>query len=253
VIDELTEVAKKGGARGLAWAALDPGEIRSSFARFLSEGERAAMVERLGAREGDLVVAVADKMPTPSVALGAVRTDVARRDNLADPNVLAFARVTEFPLLEWDAAGNRWDAVHHPFTSPMEGDLSALEERPGEARARAYDIVCNGWELGGGSIRIHRRDVQERIFALLGYSAAEADERFGHLLHAFQYGAPPHGGVAFGLDRVAAIFADEASIRDVIAFPKNQSAADLLMGAPSAVTDDQLAELHIMLRPDVEP
>jgi len=211
------------------------------------------MVDRLEAREGDLVLAVADRMPVASVALGAVRTEVARREALADPDVLAYARITEFPLFEWDAAGNRWDSVHHPFTSPMDDDLPILEQDPGSVRAKAYDIVCNGWELGGGSVRIHRRDIQERIFALLGHTTEQANERFGHLLHAFQFGAPPHGGVAFGLDRVAAIFADETNIREVIAFPKNQSAADLLMNAPSPVAEAQLADLHIMLRPDVEP
>jgi aspartyl-tRNA synthetase len=253
IIDELTDVAKRAGARGLAWAALDAGEMRSSFVRFLTEGERSAMVDRLEAREGDLILAVADRMPVASVALGAVRTEVARREALADPDVLSYARITEFPLFEWDATGNRWDAVHHPFTSPMDDDLPILEQSPGDVRAKAYDIVCNGWELGGGSVRIHRRDIQERIFALLGHTAEQANERFGHLLHAFQFGAPPHGGVAFGLDRVAAIFADETNIREVIAFPKNQSAADLLMNAPSPVAEAQLADLHIMLRPDVEP
>jgi aspartyl-tRNA synthetase len=253
IIDELTEVAKKNGARGLAWAAVEPGEMRSSFTRFLTEGERTAMVDRLGTKEGDLVLAVADKMPGASVALGAVRAEVARRDGLADPNILVYARINEFPLFEWDAAGNRWDATHHPFTSPMDEDVPLLDERPGDVRAKAYDLVCNGWELGSGSIRIHRREVQERIFGFLGYSAEDADARFGHMLHAFQYGTPPHGGMAIGLDRVAAIFADETNIREVIAFPKNQSAADLLMNAPSPVSDEQLADLHIMLRPGVEP
>ena len=253
IIDELTEVAKRAGARGLAWAALESGDMRSSFARFLTEGERASMAERLDAREGDLVLIVADTMPGASVALGAVRTDIARRDSLADSNVLAYARVTEFPLVEWDPAAHRWDAVHHPFTSPLDQDLPLLSQRPGEVRAKAYDLVCNGWELGSGSIRIHRRELQEQVFGLLGYSEAEADARFGHLLHAFQYGTPPHGGMAIGLDRVAAIFADETSIREVIAFPKNQSAVDLLMNAPSPVPEAQLTDLHIMLRPDVEP
>jgi aspartyl-tRNA synthetase len=252
-IDELTETAKKAGARGLAWATLDSGEMRSSFARFLTEGERVAMFDRLGAKEGDLVLAVADRMPEASVALGAVRVDVARRESLADPDVLAYARITEFPLFEWNAGESRWDAMHHVFTAPMEEDLALLDGRIGDVRARAYDLVCNGWELGSGSIRIHQPELQARIFQLLGYGDAEIEARFGHLLRAFQYGAPPHGGMAPGIDRTVAILAGEANIREVIAFPKNQSAADLLMGAPSPVTDDQLADLHIMLRPDVEP
>jgi len=247
-IDELTEVAKGQGARGLAWAAIESGEPRSSFARFLTAGEQAAMLERLEAQEGDLLLLVADMMPVPSRALGAIRTEVARRESLASPDVLAYARITEFPLVEWDAQAGRWDAVHHPFTSPMDEDMALLETQPGEARAKAYDLVCNGWELGSGSIRIHRRDVQERIFRLLGYDAEQREARFGHLLRAFQYGTPPHGGMAIGLDRVAAIFADEVNIREVIAFPKNQSAVDLLMNAPSPVSEEQLAELHIALR-----
>ncbi len=251
VIDELTEVAKKAGARGLAWAALEANEVRSTFTRFLTEGELAAMTQRLEAGEGDLVLIVADKMPGASIALGAVRTEVARRESLADPDVLAYARITEFPMFEWNAG--RWDAVHHPFTSPMDEDLPLLDIQPGEIRAKAYDLVCNGWELGSGSIRIHRRDVQERVFSLLGYDAADIEERFGHLLGAFQYGAPPHGGMAPGIDRTVAILAGEVNIREVIAFPKNQSAVDLLMNAPSRVSEAQLADLHIMLRPDVEP
>ena len=253
VIDELTEVAKKSEARGLAWAALDAGEVRSSFARFLTDGERAAMADRLAAKEGDLVLAVADKMPNASVALGAVRADVARRESLADPDVLAYARITEFPLFEWNAGEGRWDAMHHVFTAPMDEDLTLLDDRTGDVRAKAYDLVCNGWELGSGSIRIHQSDLQARIFRLLGYNDAEIEARFGHLLRAFQYGAPPHGGMAPGIDRTVAILAGEANIREVIAFPKNQSAADLLMNAPSPVSDAQLAELHIMLRPGVEP
>ncbi len=253
VIDEFTEIAKCQGAGGLAWAAVEPGELRSPFARFLTDGERAAMLERLDAHEGDLVLLVAETAPVPSLALGAIRAEVAKRENLADPNTLAFACVTEFPLLEWDEGNRRWDAVHHPFTSPMDEDLPILEERPGDVRAKAYDLVCNGWELGGGSIRIHRREVQERMFRLLGYGKEEAEERFGHLLRAFQYGAPPHGGFAVGLDRTVAIFADESNIREVMAFPKNQSAQDLLMGAPSPVAESQLKDLHIALVLPLEP
>ncbi len=253
VIDELTELAKKAGARGLAWAALEAGEMRSSFARFLTDGERAAMTGRVGASEGDLVLIVADKMPAASVALGAVRVEVARREDLADPDVLAYARINEFPLFEWSAEGNRWDAMHHVFTAPMDEDVQLLDGHLADVRAKHYDLVCNGWELGSGSIRIHRAEVQERIFRLLGYNEDEIEERFGHLLRAFQYGAPPHGGMAPGIDRTVAILAGEANIREVIAFPKNQNAIDLLMNAPSPVSEAQLADLHIMLRPDVQP
>ncbi|MBI4214239.1 MAG: aspartate--tRNA ligase [Chloroflexi bacterium] len=249
-IDELTETGKTEGARGLAWAAIEPGELRSSFARFLSEGEQRAMIERLEGREGDLLLLVAAPGWVPSKALGAIRIEVARREGLADPDTLAYARITEFPLLEWDEEGRRWDAVHHPFTSPMDEDFSLLESDPGRVRAQAYDLVCNGWELGGGSIRIHRRELQERMFGLLGFTPERAEAQFGHMLRAFQYGTPPHGGMAVGIDRVVAIFAGESSIREVMAFPKNQSAADLLMNAPSQVDERQLRDLHIGLELD---
>ena len=252
-IDELTEIARGQGARGLAWAAVEPNELRSSFTRFLTEGEQAAMVERLEGQDGDLLLLVADQWPVPSRALGAIRVEVARRESLADPDLLAYARVTEFPLLEWKAEEGRWDAVHHVFTAPMDEDLALLDARAGEVRAKSYDLVCNGWELGSGSIRIHQRELQDRIFRLLGYGDADIEERFGHLLRAFQYGAPPHGGMAPGIDRTVAILAGEANIREVIAFPKNQSAMDLLMNAPSPVSDAQLGELHIALRPDARP
>ncbi|MEA2641268.1 MAG: aspartyl-tRNA synthetase [Chloroflexota bacterium] len=256
VIDELTEIAKGQGAKGLAWAALEPdGGVRSSFARFISPDEQSAMIERLGGTPGDLLLLVADAQPIPSKALGAVRIEVARRENLADPNVLAFARVTEMPLLEWEAEGNRWDAAHNPFSMPMDGDEELLDTDPAAARAKAYDIVCNGWELGSGSVRIHRRELQQRMFRMMGYSDEAIEERFGHMLRAFQYGAPPHGGMALGIDRIIAILADEVNIREVIAFPKNQSAVDLLMNAPSPVDESQLRDLHIALRlpPQTKP
>ncbi len=251
-IDELTEIARGQGARGLAWA-LEPGEPRSSFARFLTEGEQRAMIERLEGQEGDLLLLVADEWPVPSRALGAIRVEVARRESLADPDLLAYARVIEFPLFEWSKEEGRWDAMHHVFTAPMDEDLALLDEHAGEVRAKAYDLVCNGFELASGSIRIHQRELQERIFRLLGYGEADIEERFGHLLRAFQYGAPPHGGIAPGIDRTVAILAGEVNIREVIAFPKNQSAVDLLMNAPSPVSDAQLQELHIALRPDAGP
>ena len=250
VIDELTEVARGQGAQGLAWAALETdGSLRSSFARFISEDEQRQMIARLEGVPGDLLLLVADAQPIPSRSLGAIRIEVARRENLADPNILAFARVSEMPLFEWDEEGNRWDAAHNPFSMPMDEDLHLLDEDPGAARAKAYDIVCNGWELGSGSVRIHRRELQERMFRMMGYGDEQIEERFGHMLRAFEYGAPPHGGMALGVDRVVAILAEEVNIREVIAFPKNQSAVDLLMHAPSPVAENQLADLHIALRP----
>jgi aspartyl-tRNA synthetase len=247
-IDELVELGRDQGARGVAWAILDPGELRSSFTRFLSAGEQTAMIETLEGRQGDLLLLVADAMPVPSRALGAIRIEVARRDELAPPDVLAYARITEFPLVEWSEQEHRWDAVHHPFTSPLDEDMALLEERPGEVRAKAYDLVCNGWELGSGSIRIHQRDTQQRVFRLLGYTDEQVEDRFGHLLRAFQHGTPPHGGMAPGIDRTVALFAGEQNIREVIAFPKNQAAVDLMMSAPAAVAEEQLDELHIALR-----
>jgi aspartyl-tRNA synthetase len=246
-IDELAELARGYGAKGLAWAALDPAEMRSSFARFLKPDELAATRERLDAREGDLVLIVADESLAASTVLGSLRVELARRLSLADPDVMAFAWVTDFPLLEWNPDERRWEAVHHPFTSPMDEDLALLDTDPGAARAKAYDLVCNNLEAGGGSIRIHRREQQEKMFSLLGISSEDAEERFGHMLRAFQYGAPPHGGIAMGIDRLAMLLADEQAIRDVIAFPKTQNAMDLMAGAPSLVAPRQLKELHIKL------
>jgi aspartyl-tRNA synthetase len=248
-LDELTELAKSRGAKGLAWAALQGDEARSSFARFLTPGQLDALRAQLGAGSGDLLLLVADAPRVAAETLGALRLELGRRHAEVPPDLLAWVWVTDFPLFEWDAEHQRWDAAHHPFTAPLDEDLPLLRTDPGRVRSKAYDIVCNGWELGSGSIRIHERAVQEQVFALLGYTPEQAEARFGHLLRAFQYGAPPHGGIAPGIDRLVALLAGESSIREVIAFPKNQSAVDLLTDAPSPVSEEQLRELHLRIVP----
>ena len=248
-LDELTELARSRGAKGLAWAALQGGEVRSSFARFLTPGQLEALRATLDAGDGDLILLVADDARIVAEALGALRLELGRRHAAVPDDLLAWAWIIDFPLFEWDAEHQRWDAAHHPFTAPLDEDLPLLLTDPGRVRSKAYDIVCNGWELGSGSIRIHDRVVQEQVFALLGYSAEQAERRFGHLLRAFQYGAPPHGGIAPGIDRLVALLAGESSIREVIAFPKNQSAVDLLTDAPSPVSEEQLRELHLRIVP----
>ncbi|MBU6334179.1 MAG: aspartate--tRNA ligase [Chloroflexi bacterium] len=249
-LDELVELARQAGARGLLWAAVpaDGGEVRASFARQVPADELAAIVAALGGQPGDLLLIAADAPRVASASLDRLRRELAARLRLADPDHLAFAWVLEFPLLEWDAEEQRWQAVHHPFTAPLDEDRDLLASDPGRARAKAYDLVLNGFEAGGGSIRIHQRDVQQQLFDLLGVSRETAQEQFGHLLEAFEYGAPPHGGIAPGIDRLAMLFADEPTIREVMAFPKTQQAADAMLGAPSPVDERQLRELHIRLR-----
>ncbi len=247
-IDALTELAREGGAKGLAWLALGEGEeIRSSFARYLSEREVAAIIERLEAQPGDLLLFVADESAVVNPTLGALRLELAEWLGLREPGdgTMAFCWVIDFPLFEWDEEGQRWDPSHHLFTAPMPEDLPLLETDPGAARGQQYDLVCNGEEIAGGSIRIHQRNVQERIFDLIGLDAAEANERFGHMLEAFEYGTPPHGGIAPGIDRLVMLLAGEPNIREVIAFPKTQQAKDLMAGAPSPVGREQLDELHL--------
>ncbi len=259
-IDELTEFVKQYGAKGLAWIGVTGeadgngfyGEdaIRSQVAKFFTPEELRDIIRTCGAGKDDLILIVADKPSVVAQSLCNLRLEIGKRANLIDNNLLAFCWVVDFPLLEYNEDEKRWQAVHHPFTSARDEDWDKLESDPGAVLAKAYDVVLNGWEIGGGSIRIHRSDRQDRLFHALGMSAAETQEMFGHLLEAFQYGAPPHGGIALGIDRVVALFAEVASIRDVIAFPKTAAGTDLMLDTPARVSEAQLKELHIMLRPE---
>ncbi len=244
-IDSLTDVVRTYRAKGLAWIAVEENGLRSSFTKFLSEEETKAILERMKAEPGDLICFVADKNDIACISLGQLRLEIARRLNILDNKEFKFLWVTEFPLLEYDEEEKRWVAMHHPFTSPMDEDIPLLDTNPGEVRAKAYDLVLNGVELGGGSIRIHSRELQSKMFDLIGLSKEQATERFGFLLEAFKYGTPPHGGMAYGLDRLVMLMAGANSIRDVIAFPKVQNASCLMTNAPDYVDEKQLQELHI--------
>ena len=242
-LDELTDLVKRFGAGGLVWAFVqEDGSWRSPIAKFLSDDERAAIGRLLSAQPGDLLLVVADKPSTAATALGELRLELARRFDLAPAGRHSLLWVVDFPMFEWNEDEGRWDALHHPFTAPV-GDL----DDPGSLRSRGYDVVLDGSEIGGGSIRIHSPEVQRRVFAALGISDEDAEARFGFLLDALRYGAPPHGGIALGIDRIAALLGGRDSIRDTIAFPKTASGSDLLTGAPAPVDDAQLSELGIRL------
>ena len=244
-LDTLSEQAKTHGAAGLLWIKRTNGEVSSPAKKSLSPEALERILSKAGVEEGDLLLVVADSQEASSAALGALRVSIAREEGLIDASKWIFCWVTEFPLVGRDAATGNWFPMNHPFTAPREEDIPLLETDPGQVRARAYDVVLNGWELGSGSIRIHRADLQERVFRLLGISAEEGRERFGFLLDAFRYGAPPHGGIALGLDRICALASGATSIRDVIAFPKSTSGIDLMMKAPSEVAPEQLRDLGL--------
>ncbi|AUS09577.1 aspartate--tRNA ligase [Laceyella sacchari] len=246
-VDNWGQVAQAFGAKGLAWMALKEGGLKGSVAKFLSEEEVAAIQKATGAETGDMLFFVADNKKVVADVLGELRVRLAKALNLIDPDRYAFAWVTEFPLLEYSEEDNRYYAMHHPFTMPMEEDVPLLETDPGRVRAKAYDMVLNGFEIGGGSQRIYQRDIQEKMFQALGLSMEDAKEKFGFLLEAFEYGAPPHGGIAFGFDRIVMLLAGRTNLRECIAFPKTTSGTCLLTEAPAPVDEQQLNDLHIQI------
>jgi aspartyl-tRNA synthetase len=245
-LDELVKFCGIYGAKGMAWLQFPvEGGVKSSIAKFFSEENIEAIKKAAEVEAGDLLLFVADKPSVVAASLGALRIEMAKRRDLINPDILAFTWVVDFPMFEYDEEEKRYVAMHHPFTAPRDEDLPLLATDPGKVYAKAYDMVLNGTEIGGGSIRIHRRDVQKAVFKAIGLSDEEAQEKFGFMMNAFEYGAPPHGGLAFGLDRLIMIMAKRDSIRDVIAFPKTQSASDLMTQAPNDVDEKQLRELHI--------
>lgn len=257
-LNEINEMAKSAGAQGLVTISLDSSaasldeltieEIKSVVARHLTIDQIRAMAIKLGASAGDLLLIVAGDNNLVSTVLGKLRLEMGYRLKLADPNTYAFAFIENFPLMEWNKEAGCYQPMHHPFTAPRDEDIPLLDKAPEKAYGRHYDMVLNGYEIAGGSIRIHKSDLQRKVFCLMGYSDSDVGQRFGHLLQAFNYGAPPHGGVAAGIDRILMLMAGEETIREVIPFPKNQNAVDLLFDAPSPVSEEQLAELHLYLR-----
>ncbi len=244
-IDALIEFAKLYGAKGMAWIAVEENGLKSAITKFMSEDEISQIINRMKAEPGDLICFIADDDEIVFDALSHLRMEIAAKLNLIDDSKINLLWVTEFPLLEYDDEEKRWVAKHHPFTSPMDEDIGLLDSEPKKVRAKAYDIVLNGVEIGGGSIRIHDQELQKKMFSIIGLPEEEAQKRFGFLLEAFKYGTPPHGGLAFGLDRLIMLMANRNSIRDVIAFPKVQNASCLMTGAPDSVEIKQLRELHI--------
>ena len=248
-IDKLTVFVKDYGAKGLAYIALqEDGTVKSSFAKFMTEEEMSALIETMGGEPGDLLLFAADKNKIVWDSLGALRVELAKDLDLLNKNQFRFVWITEFPQFEWSEEQGRFVAMHHPFTMPMEEDLPLLDSDPGKVRAKAYDIVLNGNEIGGGSVRIFQDDVQEKMFEALGFTKEQAHSQFGFLIDAFKYGVPPHAGLAYGLDRLVMLMAKQDSIRDVIAFPKVKDASCLMTEAPGAVDDKQLAELGLEIR-----
>ena len=244
-VEELTRIATGAGAKGMVPLAITSEGYHSPLTRFFTAERLHLFAERLEARSGDLILIVADTSDIAAAALGELRLEMGRRLGLMDPNVLAFAWLTEVPAFEWNPDRSSWQARHHQFTSVLEEDLPYLETEPGRVRAKQYDVVCNGYELGGGSIRIHQRELQERVFRIIGMSDAEANEKFGHLLEAFEFGTPPHGGIALGVDRLTMLLAGQDSIREMVAFPKTQSATEPMTGAPTPLGPADLAILHL--------
>ena len=247
-VDRLGEFVKTYKAKGLAYIQLKEEGIKSPIAKFLKEEEMNAIIEKMGAETGDIILIVGDKNSVVFQSLGALRLELAKKyDLIKDKNEFNFCWITEFPLFEYDEEENRYTACHHPFTAPMDEDLDMIETNPGAVRSKAYDLVLNGEELGGGSIRIHNMELQQRMFKALGFTEESAWERFGFLLEAFKFGPPPHGGLAFGLDRMIMFLAGTDNIKDVIAFPKNQNAYCYLSEAPNIADEKQLEELGIAI------
>jgi len=255
-LDDLINFAKSCGARGLTTVAFTGGaitldEVKSAAAKYLTPRQLEKIAGRFEAKPGDLLLIVADKLNVVNKTLDELRREMAQRLNLTDADQLAFAFIVDFPFLEWNRDDNRWEPMHHPFTAPREEDVALLDTEPDKVYGQHYDVVCNGCELGSGSIRVHNRQLQEKIFSRLGYSKEETESRFGGFLDALEYGAPPHGGIAIGLDRLVMLFAKERSIREVIAFPKNQNAVDLMLDSPSYVDKHQLDELNLKLKYEI--
>jgi aspartyl-tRNA synthetase len=246
-IDEFTEVAKVYGTKGLSYLIIAKEGPKSSLLKFLNEAEVKALIESVNAETGDIIFFAADEHKTVCEAIGHVRLTCADKMNLRDPDKFAFCWIYDFPLFEWSKEEQKLNAAHHPFTAPKDEDIELLDKKPESVRAKAYDLALNGSEVAGGSIRIHNAELQSKIFDVLDISKEEANQRFGHLLHAFEFGAPPHGGIAWGLDRLIMLIQDEPNIREVIAFPKDQKAKDLMLNAPAEMPANQVAEMHIRI------
>jgi aspartyl-tRNA synthetase len=251
--EELEALAKSAGGKGLAWMAMpeeESGEVKGPIGKFFTVDQKIELFEKVDAQPGDLLLFMSDHRQIVYAMTDALRRHLAAQFNLADPNVLAFCWIIDFPLVEWNEEEKRWDPSHHLFTSPMIEDIPLLDRDPGKVRGQQYDLACNGYEVAGGSIRIHKSELQERVLKLIGQDLDHARKLFGHLLEAFQYGVPPHGGIAWGLDRLAMLFTSTPNIREVIAFPKTQTGADLMVGAPSLASPEQLREVHIQVIED---